>query len=97
MANYHAKWANSALRPSIFVVIDAYAGIPFILLAFDLDNFTLLKLSLVCVLILCAMRYLGFTPQACALAIRKVFSRFMSGSRRGTSQFFELTINRLLH
>lgn len=96
MPNYHAEWANSALRPKIFGVIDAYAGIPLILLAFDLDNLWLFKAALLCVLVLSTLHYFGYTPHACSLALRRNLSRFVSGGRRGTSQFFEQTINRLL-
>ncbi len=96
MPNYHAQWANSALRPKLFGVIDAYAGLPLILLAFDLDNPLLFKIALLSIVVLSIMHYFGYTPLACYLALRRNFSRFVSGGRRGTSQFFEQSINRLL-
>ena len=96
MTNYHAQWANSALRPTLFGVIDAYAGIPLIMLAFDLDNSILAKTSLLCILVLVVLDYFGYTPQACYLSVRRQYGSMIRGGRRSSDKPFGLFLRRLL-
>lgn len=96
MAAYQAQWANSSLRPSIFGVIDAYAGIPVILLAFDLDNALLAQTALGGAIALTILQYLGYTPQACGVALKRLWSRYLLGGKRTPSRPFELSIRRLM-
>ena len=96
MTNYHAEWANSALRPTIFGVIDAYAGVPFVLLAFDLDNGKLFLLAISLLIVLSILKYFDFTPMACLRTLRRYLGKFFTASQRGRGVPFRLTILRLL-
>jgi len=96
MSNYKSVWANSALRPSLFGVVDSFAVLPIMLLFFDLSNPKLYLLAIVTVVGLSVLRYVGFTPQGVYLSLRRIVGRFlMSGIRRERFPF-RSTIRKLL-
>ena len=91
---FHGRWANSALRPKIFGFIDAHAGIPVIVLAFDLDNALLFQWVLITCLGLIILDYLGLSPRACVLCLRRGWGKLWVGQYRTDQKPFCLALKR---